>query len=272
MTLQSPMQKYDGRTIKSTPADQASRVMTYRHAGDVGDLLFALPAVRHNGRGIVYLEAANYTRVPLTPDNWRGIDRILKAQPYIDDVRQWKGEPTDINLNDFRSAMFRHVRHRHHIDRHIADWTAMVCNLPTSIKDEPWLTIPDPIAVAPVVISRSGPGRPPHSVYHGQNFPWGQVLRKYGKDAVFVGTELEHEIFQAVFGDITWYPTATLFEVAQVIAGAKLFIGSQSAPNAIAQGLGVATVLEIWHQGPNSSGWRKNHINGWDHKCPLPDI
>lgn len=266
------MQKYDGRNIKGSP--HSAKVLTYRHGGDRGDVLFALPVIRQNGRGTVYLEAVNYTRERLTPDKWCGLDRILKAQPYIADVLPWKNEAVDINLNDFRATMFRYVRHRHHIDRHIADWTAQVCNLPTTIKDEPWLTIPDPVAVAPVVIARSGPGRPPHAVYHGQNFPWGQVLQKYKKDAVFVGTELEHEIFQAVFGDITWHKTDTLYEVAQVIAGAKLFVGSQSAPHAIAQAVGVATVLEIWHAGPNCRGFRPNHIDGWDHKVAekLPDL
>lgn len=263
------MDKYDGRSIKEAVVPKA--LMKYRSAGDRGDTIFSLPVIRHYGRGTLYLEAANYTRERLTPDNWCGLDKIIKAQSYVEDVREWRGDAVDVNLNDFRALMFPQVRRGFHKDRHLCDWIAMASNLPTSIKDEPWLKI-EPKPIAPVVISRSGPGRPPHAVYHGKDFPWGQVLAKYGRDAVFVGTELEHEVFQAVFGNVAWYKTPSLFEVAQVIAGAKLFVGNQSAPHAIAQSLGVATVLEVWGAGANCSGWRANHVNGWDHKVTLPDI
>lgn len=267
MSAIGPMQRFDSRQLKAP-----GKTWTMKSAGDVGDAIFGMPVMRHYGKVIVYLEAANYTRVPLTPANWRGIDRILKAQPYIADVLEWKRENVDVNLNDFRATMFRFVRNRHHIDRHIADWTAMACNLPTTIKDEPWLTIPDPVTVAPVVISRSGPGRPAHAVYHGNAFPWGQALKKYSKNAVFVGTELEHEVFQAQFGDIHWHQTPSLYEVAQVIAGCQLFLGNQSSPNAIAQGLGTPAILEVWGNGPNCLHFRKNSQNVWDHKANLPDL
>lgn len=252
------------------------RQFTVRHAGDVGDVILSLPAVKHlcalgGCEATVYLEAANYTRSRLTPDNWCGLDRILLAQPYVSEVHPWNGGAVDINLNDFRSRMFRDVKRGLNRGRHISDWVAMAHNLPTTIKDEPWLKI-EPKPVAPVVIARSGPGRPPHAVYHGKDFPWGQVLAKYGNNAIFVGSQLEHEVFQAVFGTVTWCKTPSLYEVAQLIAGAKLFIGNQSCPNALAQALGIPSVLEVWHAGANASGWRPNQINGMDHKVELPNI
>lgn len=77
--------------------------MTYKHAGDIGDLLAFLPVIRHHGSGVLHIEAATYTRRPLLKENWNGIDRICKAQPYISDVREWRGERIDVNGNDFRS-------------------------------------------------------------------------------------------------------------------------------------------------------------------------
>jgi hypothetical protein len=258
------MQKYDARV-------SPNGVKTFRTAGDAGDALLSMPAVKAMGGGIVFLEAANYTRERLTPDNWRGLDRILKAQSYIEDCREWTGGAVDVNLNDFRGLMFPQVRRGLHRDRHITDWVAMAHNLPLTIKDEPWLTI-EPVKVAPVVINRTGPGRHPGHVYHGQNFPWGRVVQKYRTQAVFIGTALEHEIFAGVFGDVPYYSTPSLFEAAQVIAGASLFIGSQSCPHALAQGLGRPIILEVWHNGPNCLGTRPNIVNAWDHKVELPDL
>jgi ADP-heptose:LPS heptosyltransferase len=39
-------------------------------------------------------------------------------------------------------------------------------------------------------------------------------------------------------------PTPTLLDVARVIAGCKLFVGNQSSPRAIAEGLKIPVVVE----------------------------
>lgn len=250
--------------------------LTVRSAGDLGDGIFSLPAVKYlcardNRKAVFFIEAANYTRERLTPDNWRGLDRILKCQPYISDVREFTGGAVDVNLNDFRQIMFSHLRRGLHKDRHISDWVAMAHNLPVTIKDEPWLTI-ETVKVAPVVINRTGPGRHPGHVYHGVEFPWGRVLKKYGKDAVFIGTPLEHEVFCAVQGEVPFHPTLSLFEAAQVIAGCELFIGNQSACHAIAQGVGKRIILEVWEAGPNCLATRLNVLNVRDMRAVLPDL
>lgn len=245
--------------------------MTFRHAGDAGDIIYALPAIKYFGRGLLYIEAASYTRVAMTPDKWNGLDLLLKAQPYIADVKPWNREATDWNCNDFRALMVRQLRQGVGKDRHLSDWLALAFRIPLTIKDEPWLTV-EPNRIARVVINRAGAGRPAHQQYYGKDFPWGRVLEKYGKDAVFIGTKLEHEVFCAAQGKIAYYPTATLLEAARVIAGADLCVLNQSSCNAIAEGLKKPIVLEVWHQGPNSLSFRPNVHHGWDHNVELPDL
>lgn len=245
--------------------------MTFRHAGDAGDIIYALPAIKYFGRGLLYIESAPYTRVPMTPDKWNGLDLLLKAQPYIADVKPWNREVCEINCNDFRALMVRQMRQGIGKDRHLSDWLALALRIPLTIKDDPWLTV-EPNRIARVVINRAGAGRPTHQQYYGKDFPWGKVLEKYGKDAVFVGTKLEHEVFCSAQGRIPHYPTATLLEVARVIAGAQLFVGNQSCPHAIAQGLGTPIVLEVWHQGANCCSPRPNAVNVFDHTAELPDL
>lgn len=79
----------------------------------------------------------------------------------------------------------------------------------------------------------------------------------------FVGTESEAEIFQG-FGapkhKIPWVKTSNLLEAARLIAGAKVFVGNQSAPLAIAHGLCKNCIVEEWLGNPNCRMNRPNAI------------
>lgn len=252
---------------------------TFTHAGDIGDIISSLPVIRYFGGGILYIQAAPFTRTFLTPDKWCGLDLLLKKQPYIIDVLPWiSGKPT-VNLNDFRAHLFKALRKNQmsrnpddpNLRKSLVDWHLEAHGVPLTEKDGAWLQVePDP--VAPVVINRTGPGRASHHVYHNPSFPWHRVWKKYRDRAVFIGTPQEHAVFCAVCGDIAHWPTADLLGAARVIAGSSLFIGNQSACLWIAEGLKKNYVLEVWPSGPNSLVHRPGAIHGWNEKVELPDV
>ena len=67
-----------------------------------------------------------------------------------------------------------------------------------------------------------------------------------------VGFKDEHEAFCSDFAvDIPHIPTPTIAELAAIIAGADLFIGNQSMPYAIAEGIGKYTIQEVYLAAPN---------------------
>lgn len=69
----------------------------------------------------------------------------------------------------------------------------------------------------------------------------------YRKNMIFVGYPEEYNDFCNKFGEIKYYPTETFYELFQVIAGCKIFCGNQSAPMALAIGLGVPKIIqEVW--------------------------
>lgn len=247
-----------------------------RHAGDLGDIIYFLPVLRTLCRGdkaAFLIEAAPYTRQLLTPDKWCGIDELLMRQPYIADVRQWrKGEPVNYNGNDFRARLHQSLRVGIGKDKHLTHWMAEAHGVNPNVLLEQWLTIDDPIEAAPVVFARAGAGRPAHQCYHGPEFPWHLVWKKYGKDAVFVGTGHEHDIFCATCGEVPHFETKTLLEAARVIAGCKLFVGNQTATLAIADGLKKNIVVEVWPGGPNACPVRPGATLGWDRYVKLPDL
>ena len=252
---------------------------SYRHAGDIGDLLAFLPVMRYFGGGILYIEAAGYTRQFLTPDKWCGVNLLLKEQPYVSEVLPWQNQPVSINGNDFRYNMGRALRkasvHGQRDDsvfkKSLIDWQLSAHGVPLTEKDKAWLQV-KPEVVAPVVINRTGCGRASHHVYHNSNFPWHRVWKKYRDRAVFVGLPEEHAAFCNVCGELPHYRTADLLGAARVIAGSSLFIGNQSACFWIAEGLKKNIVLEVWPQGPNCLVPRAGVHHGWDTKVELPDV
>jgi hypothetical protein len=246
--------------------------MRFRHAGDLGDIIFSLPAMRAMGGGILCIEAATYTRQVLTPDNWCGIDHLLRMQPYITDVQPWTNAvPCHVNLNDFRARMMRSLRSGQHKDKALVDWFLESHGLSPTAKDEAWLEVP-PNKVAKVVFNRTGVNRKPGNVYLNHLFPWHRVWQIYGEHAVFIGHPEEYEVFCHACGYVDYYPTANLLEAARVIAGAEIFVGNQSVCHAIAEGLKKQIVLEVWREGPNCLHHRPGVYHGWDHSVGLPPI
>lgn len=247
-------------------------MLTFRHAGDLGDILAFLPAMRYFGGGDLLIESAPYTRQRLTPDKWCGLDILLKQQPYINDVREWKQELCNYNGNDFRAAMIHAMRRgQFNKNKSLVDWQLEAHGVPLNQKDAAWLAV-EPNRVARVVINRTGPGRESKHVYHNPLFPWHRVWQKYHKDAVFIGTPLEHEVFSSTCGRVPYYPTKDLAEAARVIAGSDLFIGNQSCCFWIAEGMKKNLVLEVWPAGPNSLTNRPGAAMGWDQNVTLHDL
>jgi hypothetical protein len=251
-------------------------MMTFKHAGDLGDIILSLPVLRalcHGAPSDLVIEPVAYTRQKLTPDKWCGLDELLLRQPYISAVRPFTyGEPISFNLNDFRARLFQSLRAGIGKDKHLSHWMCEAHAVPYACMDTPWLTIEDPIKAARVVFVRAGAGRPQHQVYQNPTFPWHLVWKKYGKEAVFVGTEAEYDIFRVTCGDVPHYKTKGLLEAARVIAGADLFVGNQTATHAIAEGLKKNIVLEVWREGPNVIVHRPGVVHGWNQNVELPDL
>lgn len=255
-------------------------MLAFRHAGDLGDIIYSLPIVKTlcqstNLQAAILIEAARYTRQPLTPDRWCGINELLMRQPYVRDVRPFiPGERVNYNLNDFRARLFPAVSNGHYKDKHLMLWMCESHDVNPECMVAPWLTLEDPIFAGRVIFSRAGPGREARHVYQNEKFPWYAVAEKYRKDAVFVGSPLEHEVFTAQFGPVPYYETKTLLEAARVIAGAELFCGNQTATHAIAEGFKKKIVLEVWRGGPNCLVFRDGVVHGWDQKVAdqLPEL
>ena len=68
---------------------------------------------------------------------------------------------------------------------------------------------------------------------------------------LFIGIESEYEDMKKSIPELKWHKTNTFLELTQAIAGCKLFIGNQSFPYSLAEGLKCPRILEGYYHVPH---------------------
>ena len=218
---------------------------TFKHSGAIGDVIYALPTIRALGGGEVYVPTGKPSHFwnAFYGNPIPALRRHLEAQPYITGVRAYEGQQVDFNLDRFR-RFFSMQSFAETVT--LCEMHLLTFGIPISEKETSWITVekkPLP-AGKDIVICRS-------SRYRSAFFRWDRIHREYHARAVFCGLPVEHQEFEAQVGPIQHLPTEDLYELAQYIASANLFIGNQSSPFAIAEGLKVNTLQEVCPDCPN---------------------
>jgi hypothetical protein len=221
-------------------SERKAKVVTCLHAGDMGDCIAALPIIRTFGlANLVITEKQGASRETMKGNRFKALSPLIAEQPYIESVK-WVNKPKNI---DYDFSFFQRSGHKY--GECLTDWQAKAVGV-SDYSFEPWLHVSENTrAAGRVVVSRS-------NRYHNGLFPWDRVRRIYGEKMLFVGLEHEHELFEKDNGQVEYAPTADLLELAELIAGADMFIGNQSCPMWIAFGLGKRIIQETWLGGPNS--------------------
>ena len=235
---------------------------TFRHSGDLGDIIYSLPAVKALGGGTMLLDITGGADDPWistrqvngrTRFNSQAYDTIrplLLEQPYIDGVETWNGETVTHDLNLFRQQ-FRKSEDRF-INLAVAHLRAF--GLDEKLIDEPWLTLKSPpkMLQRSLIVNRT----PRHqSKYHW----WLVFLPQFIDQAIFMGFEKEHELFEYTFNcKIPFYKAADALEIAQILLGSEQLIGNQSFMMSIAAGLGTCFMQEVYDFAPNCMFMRAN--------------
>ena len=227
--------------------------MIYKHSGTFGDLIYSLSVVKKLGAGAfaialnnIEICVAQYGYRPdevdimhkgrFTVADFNLIEPLLRRQSYITDVVPWKGIH-DIDLDQFRGVLFRGF------EGNYVEAFYKTFNLPftADVYDETWLEA-DPLQMASVVINRTFRYRCPSGTASWQNL---LEQANIAQNGIFVGSDEEHEDFEKSTGfRVQYYPVKDFKVLADIIAGADLFMGNQSAAYSIAMALGKSSVLE----------------------------
>lgn len=222
---------------------------SFKHSGNAGDIIYAIPAMIALAKGKpihLYLETdrpGHYGKYPHPLGgmmlNQKMVDMLtplLIGQSGIVKVEKYTGQQIDYDLDLFRSFPLWLSR------GNISRWYFLV--FPTTYPiHKPWFNIePDPAVKDYLVIARSQRYQQPGIDY--------AFLSRYSK-IVFVGVPVEFEEMKRVIPNLQYRPVKDFLELAQVIMGSKLFIGNQSFPFSIAEGLKCRRMLETYYQAPN---------------------
>lgn len=253
----------------------SSKPTTFYHSGDFGDIIYALPTIKAMGGGELFIGPETKTgfqikaRQRFTKPVFELIAPLLKVQPYLRRVQYADKMPkVDVDLNQFRRYFLEEPERLRKGDRRLNLAEAHLHTFHQRLKacQEPWLVVdrvgkPD----KPVLIHRSARWR-------NSEFPWAQVMEIHGHQAAFVGLKSEYEKFAAEWGDLPFIETFHFLALARLIAGCQLFIGNQSAPYSIAEGLKKNTLLEVWPEGPNCIFPRENAYYGDGSAVYIPKL
>lgn len=221
------------------PLRSASKV--FYHSGDMGDIVYSLPTILGLGGGRLRVgpmdkEYKLPTRERITPEKLAFLYDLIVSQPYIESC-EFGDLPKDVdfNLNQWRLGGKWPIP-----GRSLSAHQRIANGLDVGDERLPWLTVEKSKHCHwPIVIARS-------ARYLNPQFPWGKLVKEYGDRSIFVGVPDEHAAFCKQFGRVPRLDVGTALELASVIASAKVFVGNQSLPYAIAEGLKQNTIQETF--------------------------
>jgi hypothetical protein len=233
-------------------------MITYKHSGTLGDLIYSLSIVKKMEPGQFLIALNNIENCVaqygyradevdpahkgrFTEQDYAWLRPLLERQSYIQSAGTWRqgdAEP-DVDLDRFRGTLFRGFEGNYVEAYHRA------FGLPFTMQDydTPWLEA-DPVKTQPVVVSRTFRYRstePDASATHTQMAQDADLEN----NGIFVGTYAEHEDYVKTTGvNIPYRPVADFLELANIVAGADLIVANQNFVYSLAMGLGKSTVLE----------------------------
>lgn len=196
----------------------------YAHSGKLGDIVYALPAVRALGPGmfVVKLDGPE-----ISNDEGDSILPLLKMQPYITDVGR-RGEATH-DFDCFRVISWMSIAHDLLTVQQARPFGAKITHDPWLRPGEGWVIGKH----ARTVVARS-------PRYHNPAMDWGREMSQ-AVNPVFVGSWNEYQAFPV---RIPYLATESVVDLAKAIYESEGFIGNQSFPLSLAVGLGVPARME----------------------------
>lgn len=229
--------------------------LAVKHSGGVGDIIYALPALRSVVRQRAIEEVTFYLQLDQTTtySGWHPLgNRLLSAeyveklrplllgQPAIRRVEIYEGQPVDIDFDAFRRLPINPATYA------IARWYFLFVIGATWDLSQPWLeVVPDDRFGDFVLVGRNPRLQSPFIRYG--------FLERYAEQLVFVGVRPEFDEFRTqVPGCTRFFEAADFLELAAVIAGCRFYAGNQGLAYTLAEALKIPRLLETNNRAANN--------------------
>jgi hypothetical protein len=216
------------------------------HSGHAGDIIYSLPTIKRiweltQAKINIYFKTDRPANLPNYASHPGGgimlnkkmaamLIPLVQQQSYINLCEVYQDQSIDIDLDYFRAGLIPQDR------GNIAHWCGYITGVNPKLY-ESWLTVqPHTDYSNCIVINRS-------LRYQNTSISY-QFLQKY-KNLKFIGVAEEYEAIKHTLPNIEWIQAPDFLQLAQIIKGCKFFIGNQSFPFSLAEGLKVPRILEI---------------------------
>lgn len=222
----------------------------FRHSGLIGDIIYAIPAMKAlagdkdihlhlliNQPSLYKKSMKHYNQNKiLTEKSVEWLAPLLLAQEGFAVCDVYKDQRVDYDLDDFRKYPFDYN------SGHICRWYFLAYGI-TADLTKPWLKVsPDQAMKDEILVARSFRYRAPGIRY--------DFLKQYPAIS-FIGLPDEFEDMKQAIPQLKYRKVNNFLELAQVVAGCRFFIGNQSFPYAVAEGLKVKRAVEVCFECPN---------------------
>jgi hypothetical protein len=232
---------------------------TFKHSGDMGDIIYSLAAIKSMGGGSLLLDTSGGEdefwckkqcidgKTKFNKITFDFIKPVIESQDYITGCYEFnKNDKVDYNLNGFRSK-FSDPNSRSKT-KNLLDLHMEYLGLPEWDDNTPWLKPTETKKLDRKIIVCRSPRMQ-------SNFPWFQSNKFVIRDqAVFMGLDKEHELFEWTFDiKIPHIKVKDALEMINYISGCDTFIGNSTFALSLAIGLGnIRIIQEVMPQFPTT--------------------
>lgn len=209
------------------------------HNGKMGDAIYAMCGMKlvaeTDGEPVdVWLLRGDGGGQGFTDQELSAIIPLFQSQDYVGTVTTSRDRPADIDFTDWYHEYRDFERC---ILETTLDFLESRHNIPMPCSLSPWLRIAEPVPRDVTLVNRGGN-------YPNDTVDWPRILEEFAP-VEFLGTEEGHLKFCAHAGrEIPRLNTNDLHEAARYIAGCRHLVCDQSAPLAIAAGIGRDVTVE----------------------------
>lgn len=219
---------------------------TFKHSGDMGDIIYSLPSMKALGGGVLFLDPlggpSNKYIKKQCPDgrtnlNKKSIDfmaPLLKSQSYISDVRYFNNENIDYDLDNFRDYLTRTERR----SDNLVDCSLQSLGFNFDKCNDSWIDV-SPINIGKKIVIAYSPRRQ-------GNYAWMKFnLKNIVKDSIFIGLEKEHEFFEWIYSiKIDYYKESSIMDLCSLIKGSELVISNSTFMLSLAIGMNHPNIIQ----------------------------
>jgi hypothetical protein len=219
-----------------------NKVLNFLHSGHMGDVIYALPVIKklsenHTCNLFIGINKI-FTNEKYKNHTSAGVlinDRIFNyalpligKQKYLNKVQKYIDQKIDINLDLFRDMPGK--------PSNSSKWYFHITGVHADLH-KPFLDTQEHDKIKnKIVISRS--------LRNKNSFIDYSFLNDFCDQLIFIGLKDEYLDLKKVIPELKHYDPLDFFEMSQIIKSSKFFLGNQSSPFAIAEGLKVPRLLE----------------------------